>query len=131
MARKIDNNVIFSSPIFYVLMGYLAGGLCLTVQGAVVAGSIVVGSFIFYTLSFVLLPATLLCPLMAVALAMRHVYRRVRRLESIAAIIGAIPMVLLWYAALSRANALLAPVGYGFVLAVLVITIDRRIKKKG
>jgi hypothetical protein len=94
--------IIFSSPILYVSLGYLAGGLGLLVQDAVVAGSIVAGSFLSNTLAFTLITATLLSTLIAVALAIRHIYLRVRLLESIAAVIGAIPMLLLWYAAISR-----------------------------
>ena len=92
---------IFSSPIFYVLLGYLAAWLCLGVQDAVVAEFIVAGGFISNTLTFTLIPVTLLSPLLAAALALRHVCLRVRLIESIAAFIVAIPMLLLWCAVIS------------------------------
>jgi LytS/YehU family sensor histidine kinase len=98
MAKKI-----ISSPVTYTAIGYLAVVFSLLVQTALSAGYLIPGTIQSTVLGIVLVPLMALGPVVGVGLGIRHLMHRMRFVESILALAAAIPLLLLWLAALSRA----------------------------
>lgn len=93
---------ILRSPITYAVGGYIAAGLALLCQEAVLAGHLVPGSHLSEALGITLFAAISLAPAIGVILALWYIPQKCRVWESVLAIVVAAPMVALLLAVGSR-----------------------------
>ena len=102
MGFPVKFNNIFSSPIAYVTAAYLAALLALQAQEAVVRGLLIPGTIESNALGILLMSLMAIGPIAGVVLALWHIFHKVRLIESVLALIVAIPLLLIWAAAVSR-----------------------------
>jgi hypothetical protein len=86
---------IASSPLLYVLLGYVAAYLVMVAQDLIVGGRLVPGSAVSDALGYVLVPSMAVCPLLGALLAIWHLCQRHRLVESIVSLAVSAPALLL------------------------------------
>jgi hypothetical protein len=102
MVFPVKFNHIFSSPVAYVAAAYLAALSALQAQEAVGRGFLIPGTIESNALGILLMSLMAIGPIAGVGLALWHIIHKVRLIESVLALLVAIPLLLIWAAAVSR-----------------------------
>jgi hypothetical protein len=93
---------LFSSPILFVALGYLAAIASLLAQDAVLRGDLIPGSTSSDLLAVTIVPLTFFGPAIGAGLGVRNVLIRRRLGESALGLLASSPLLLLWALALVR-----------------------------
>jgi len=93
---------LFSSPILFVALGYVAAIASLLAQDAVLRGDLIPGSTTSDLLATTIVPLTFVGPVIGVGLGARHLLNQRRLGESVLGLLASSPLLLLWALALVR-----------------------------